>query len=243
AELQRALEGWVDRFDSKHDRLAQFKPLSREGTAEIEPKTFRVRYSSAFAGQQRFAIDRLPDGRRALTLQSALDDVDMGSATNELHETLDGSGTLLDADMRKNDWFGAFTASFRVVGGHLTGTARFSSSDAVSLDETVGSAMFVPSVAGSWQLLVDRAKALRVGQAMDVNGIDIDPEPVLHIVKVTEHIKRLPDVSSERLYAVDEKRPNGSSHLELTISSSGELTNVHGALQIGEIDLTSADRK
>src|SRR5262249_51563728 len=104
AELQRALEGWVDRFDPKHDRLAVFKPLNREGTVEIEPQTFRVRYSGVFAGQQRFAIDRLPDGRRALTLQSALDEVDMGSATNELHETLDGSGTLLDADIRKSDW-------------------------------------------------------------------------------------------------------------------------------------------
>ncbi|HJZ72398.1 MAG TPA: amidohydrolase family protein [Vicinamibacterales bacterium] len=243
AELQRALEGWVDRFDSKHDRLAQFKPLSREGTAEIEPKTFRVRYSSVFAGQQRFAIDRLPDGSRALTLQSAIDEVDMGSATNELHETLDGSGTLLDAELRRSDWFGTFTASFRIVDGHLTGTTRFSSGDAVSLDETVGSAVFVPSVAGSWQLLVERAKALRVGQAMDVNGIDVDPEPVLHMVRVAEHIKRLADVASDRRYAVDERRPNGSSHLELTVGSSGVLTNVHSALQIGEIDLTSADRK
>ena len=116
-------------------------------------------------------------------------------------------------------------------------------SDPVSLDETVGRALFLPPVAGSWQLLVERAKALRVGQAMDVNGIDVDPEPVLHIVKVTEHIKRLPDVTSERLYAVDEKRPNGSSHLELTVGSSGVLSNVHGVLQIGEIDLTSAERK
>ena len=78
---------------------------------------------------------------------------------------------------------------------------------------------------------------------MDINGIDIDPEPVLHIVRVTEHIKRLPDVASGRRYAVDEKRPNGSSHLELTIGSSGVLTNIHGALQIGEFEMTSAERK
>jgi imidazolonepropionase-like amidohydrolase len=242
AELQRALEGWVDRFDPKHDRFAQFPSLGREGTAEIEPQMFHVRYSDVFAGQQRFAIDRLPEGRRSLRLQSALDEVDMGSATNELHETMDASGALVDAELRRSDQLGTFTASFRIVDGHLTGSAKFSSSEAVRLDEAVGSALFLPPLAASWQLLVERAKTLSVGQAIDIEGIDVDPEPVLHIVKLTEHVKRLPSVESERRYAVDEKRPNGRSHIELTIGSSGVLTNVHGALQIGEIDMTSAQR-
>jgi hypothetical protein len=73
---------------------------------------------------------------------------------------------------------------------------------------------------------------------LDVDAVDVDVEPTVHLVVFKERIERLPDDHGMRRYAIEEVRPNGKTHFELRVAADGAVEALHVAMQIGEADVT-----
>ena len=242
SELRERLDALARGWDAGADRLAKLPPLGQEGTRLVEARSFRALYNGVFAGQERFAVDRLDGGRRVLFAHSVYDEAEPASATSLVREELDASGKLARIDIRKNGWSGAITLRAEVVGGRLIGRAEVEGGVAVPIDEAAGDTLFLPGPLGAWQLVSDRAHALAVGGQLTLAGRDVDADPAVHLVEVTARVTRLPDEEGARRYAVQEQRKNGSASTELTLDPGEVVRAAHVRLKTGEVTITAEQR-
>jgi imidazolonepropionase-like amidohydrolase len=231
SELREALEGAARAWDASSDRLAKLPPLA--GAI-----AFRATNSGAFAGQERQAIERTRDGGRTLVAQAAYDESGPGSRIIELREQVDARGAVRSVDLRRDDSSGAFMAHLAVAGGRVTGEVQLPGGDGTPVDAAARDPIPLPGPVGAWQVLVDRARSLAVKGKLDLDAIDIDLEPTVHVVVIREHVERLPDDHGARRYAVDEVRPNAKARYDLRVAADGSIESQHVAVQVGEQDVT-----
>jgi hypothetical protein len=239
AALHDRLEALVHVFDESVPRIAKLPALASEGDRAVASPLYAARVGGVLAGEERFAIDRRKSGARVLFAQAVYDEVDAGSMQIELREELDANGKLVAVTLRRDSFFGAIDARFAVEKGRLHGEVRAKWGDTLAVDEAIADALFVATPAGSWQLAIDRATGLAIGKQMTLGFKDIDIEPELRLVDVSETVKRIADDHGMRRYVIDEKRANGATHAEVVVGKDGAIVSAHAALQIGEIDLAA----
>jgi imidazolonepropionase-like amidohydrolase len=231
AELREALEKTATAWDPSRDRLAALPPVPGA-------RAYRSTYGGVFAGQERWAVERDKAGGRTIVAQWAYDETEPGSRVLEMREQLDARGAVRAIDVRRDDSSGALTASLAVAGGHLTGDVQLAGGDKTHVAVAVRDPVPLPGPIGGWQVLADRARGLAVKGKLDVDAVDVDVEPTVHLVVFKERIERLPDDHGVRRYAIEEVRPNAKTHFELRVAADGTVDALHVAMQIGEADVT-----
>lgn len=74
-------------------------------------RTYRATYSGAFAGQERWAVERADDGGRVLAAQVAYDDTEPGSQITDMLEQVDARSGVRTLDVRKESLMGLTLAT------------------------------------------------------------------------------------------------------------------------------------
>jgi imidazolonepropionase-like amidohydrolase len=227
-ELAARLEPLAEEWDESNDRLAKLPALPGA-------LTFTVRFSSTFLGKER-----LVRAGHVVLAQAVSDDAEPADDVTESREEMDARGGLASLELRRDAGAVKLSGHLVVENGRLVGTVEVTGQPMLAVDESFGDAIFATTPTRTWQLAVERARARRlgVGKALVVQTRDVDLEPRLHVVALTETVKRLPDADQRQRYAVDEKRPNGTTHAEVTLGADGGIEAVHAVLQIGELDFT-----
>ena len=236
-ELRAALEAAVRSFDPAIDRLAGLPAFGPAGIRRTAPRRFRASSGAGFAGQERFAVETLPDGGRVLFAQAAYDDVAPGSAIVDLREEVDALGKLRSVVARRKNAGDDFTVHLEVRSGRLMGEAIMPAGETRRIDEPIGDALVLPGTVGISQLVIERARGLPVNGRLTVLFKDLQTEPSLQFVDVTAKVTRLGDVGSVRRYAVEERRVNGTSRWEATVGPDGFVRSVHAVMQMGDVDI------
>jgi imidazolonepropionase-like amidohydrolase len=222
SELRARLDKLVHMFD-EGDRLASVPAVAGS-------RTFVARAGSTFAGNERLA--REP---HAIEAASAYDETSPGSMLTVARQELDDHAAVRSLTLRRTSTNGALSAQLAVSGGRLRGHAHVDPHDELDVDEPASAAPFVTTPLGTWQTAVDRARSLAVGGSLVVTLQDFEIEPELHVVEVRETVKRLDD----RRFSIDEKRYNGDSHAEVTVSSDGSIISARGDVSIATVDLVA----
>jgi hypothetical protein len=240
ADLAARLEALTRAFDPSIPRIGKL-PTPSAGERIAAPRSMTARFSGVFTGEERLAADRAAEGHRVLFAQSVYDEVEAASAVVDAREELDGLGHLVAVEMSRDNWNGNVRAKLRVEGGRVRGSLELAGEPKVTIDQPLADAVFVTTVAGTLQLVVDRAKSLAVAKELTIAAKDVEIEPTLRLVDVVEKVKRLPDADGLRRYAVDEERRNGKTHAEVTVGKDGQVRAALLTLQIGEIARASND--
>jgi imidazolonepropionase-like amidohydrolase len=243
-ELQRMLEDVASSFIPPENRFAEVPPLSVDETVLFSGR-FEMRYAGIPMGEERLSIERLSKGRKRIQAQAVTDYPYSSIAT--LNMAVDDAGECISLQYSHRAATGARQIEMVQSEGKLKISGRVSSEEQIDLEEeTSGNLYLGASMLSNLVPAVDMARALHVGEKLQLRGKAIRVLPFWFVSSIADEtiiIRRKrgdPESTSQAvgpttIYEM-EVTSNSFPHKSLIfLDSNGDLLELHVLNQQGTI--------
>jgi imidazolonepropionase-like amidohydrolase len=213
SELRRGLDGLIAGYHAPQDWFKDMPELPSTGQRE-----FWARYAiTSFGlpkGEERLAVEKLPDGRQLVVSQFAT-----WEPEERFSVRMEGNEKL---SINSHGREGRGSIEWRLENQRLSAHGTLPVAGAVRLEEPVPAEMFLsaPGIAASvW--LHPKVKALAVNQSLTLPVREWDFGPAFNFSRRTWKVKRLPNASRHRVYAIEVAAAGPLYRCRLTMDEHG----------------------
>lgn len=240
-ELQSRLEELADSYGAPKAPFADLPPLPTEG----EPDSgghFELFFNDTSLGEERFAVERIPDGRRVIFAQ-AVTDPPAGERT-ALRLEFDTDGVCYTLSYRSETATGETRLEMVRTGGSLTVTGTLASGEVVDLEETIAEDTLLDApLMAAVVPMIEYLRTMGVGESKVVHGKSLQLFPDFGVVDQTLTVTRSADETVEttrgavtgRVYEIEVVSPNATFGSTLVLDESWHILSLAIEQQMGVV--------